>query len=130
MTTSPAAVNFKFYPRATFSETITLKDSLGALMDLTGYSARLQIKRDATDTTPLYDLSTSGVNPGLVLGGAAGTVAITIPYTATDDVTDIDPDGEAWVYDLLLSNDNLSPPVVDRMLQGVIIVLPGVTVPA
>ena len=125
MTTRPAAVNYHLYLGATFEETATLQDSAGTPLDLTGYSAKMHVRRDLDDATPLYVFDTA--DGSIVLGGAAGTVALALPATATSNADLRDPEGETWVYDLLLSNDNATPPVVDRTLQGRIFAHPGVT---
>lgn len=128
MTTRPAAVNFYMYPHATFSEQVILKDSNDVPLDLSGYSARMQIRRERDDETALYTLTTAP-GGGITLGGALGSIAISIGATHTDDAP-VDVDGETWFHDILLSNDNVSPAVVSRVYQGMVIVLPGVTVPA
>lgn len=125
MTTRPANVHFYFYPYATFSEQVVLKDSDGDPIDLTGYTGRLQIKRD--DGTVLFTLTTDP-DGGIVLGGAAGTVTFTIDAEDTG-VDLVDPDGDQWVYDLLMTNTNAAPDTVDRTMQGTIFALPGVTTP-
>ena len=83
-------------------------------VDLTGYTATLQIRPYPLATTILYDAS-----PDIVLGGTAGTIAVTIPDTVTAGFT--------WwqgVYDLLLTN---SAGVATRLLQGTVTVSPGVS---
>jgi hypothetical protein len=83
-------------------------------VDLTGYTANLQIRPFALSTTILYDASSN-----IVLGGTAGTITLTIPATATAGFT--------WwngVYDLILTS---SAGVATRLLQGSVTVTPGVT---
>lgn len=83
-------------------------------VDLTGYSAALQIRAFPLSTTILYDASGN-----LTLGGTAGTISLSIPASATTGFT--------WwqgAYDLILT----SPAgVVTRLLQGSVTVTPGVT---
>lgn len=126
MTVRPATINFKLYPYATFSEKTILKDGDDEPMDLTGYSARMHIRRNIDDADTLFDLTSEGASPDIVLGGADGSIEFSIAASATDDVPGIDWDGETWVYDLLLSSGGN----VDRVYQGRIVVLPGVTRPS
>lgn len=83
-------------------------------VDLTGYTANLQIRAFPLSTTILYDASSN-----IVLGGTAGTITLDIPATATTTFT--------WwqgVYDLILTDSSGN---VTRLLQGSVIVSPGVT---
>lgn len=70
---------------ATFNETITLRDSAGALINLTGYTARMPITDSYADSVALLVPSTS--NSGIVLGGAAGTVRLIISATDMDTLS-------------------------------------------
>jgi hypothetical protein len=83
-------------------------------VDLTGYTAALQIKSFALSTTILYDASSN-----IVLGTTNGTITLNIPASVTAGFT--------WwngVYDLLLTD---SSGVATRLLQGSVTVKPGVT---
>jgi hypothetical protein len=83
-------------------------------VDLTGYTAALQIRPFALSTTILYDASSN-----ITLGGTAGTITLDIPATATALFT--------WwngVYDLLLTS---SAGIATRLLMGSVTVTPGVT---
>jgi hypothetical protein len=85
-----------------------------APVDLTGYTASMQIKPYALSSTVLYDASAN-----ITLGGQAGTITLVIPAAETDDFT--------WwsgVYDLLLTDPF---GVVTRLLSGDVSVCPGVT---
>ena len=92
---------------ATYSQVFTWKDSAGDPVSLVGWTARMQVRRRMPSTGALVDLTTE--NSGIVLGGAAGTVTVTIAATATDDL----PVGE-HVYDLELVNGS----VVERLVMG------------
>jgi hypothetical protein len=83
-------------------------------VDLTGYTAMLQIRAFPLSTTILYDASSN-----ITLGTTTGTITLTIPASATAAFT--------WwngVYDLLLTS---SAGVATRLLQGSVTVTPGVT---
>jgi hypothetical protein len=85
-------------------------------VDLTGYTAALQIRAYTLPTAPLlYDASAD-----LTLGGTAGTITLTIDATDTEGFT--------WFqgfYDLLLTS---AQGVVTRLLSGSVSVSSGVTV--
>lgn len=128
VTTQPARINFRFYPDASFVETTTLRDSDGAAVDLTGKTARMQIRRDRDDTEALFELTTE--NGGIALG-VDGSITLTIAAgdTYPSLTPAIDRDGEMWWHDLLLSTPG-TPVTVERLYQGNIFVFPGVTKPA
>jgi hypothetical protein len=88
--------------------------SAPAPVNLTEYTANLQIRPYALSSTILYDASSN-----ITLGGTAGTIAISIPASATENFT--------WwsgVYDLLLTDPFGN---VTRLLSGSVSVCPGVT---
>lgn len=108
--------NFTIEQGATFERTITVRDSDDELFDFSGYTARMHIRPEVDSATILATLTTA--NGGIVLGGAAGTVAINITATAT---AGIQVDG---VYDLeIISADNK----VYRLLKGIVRLDPEVT---
>ena len=125
-TVHPGRVNFRLYPGATFTEVTSLLDADGEPVDLSGYTASMYIKRDPHDPAPVFALSTD--NGGIVLD-AQGQITLHLSSTATTPALNppIDQDGETWFHDLLLVNPLLSPPRVDRLYQGVIVVMPGIT---
>lgn len=87
-----------------------------APVNLTGYTAVLQIRPYALSTTILYDASSN-----LVINGPAGQITLTIPAAATEGFT--------WwngVYDLLLTSSDGS--YSQRLAQGKVQVSPGVSV--
>ena len=93
---------------ATFLKTITWKDSTGANINLTGYIARMQFRRSKSSTEVLFSGTTEdGI---ITLGGSAGTIAINIPATVTDDFS-----FRNAVYDLELQS---SGGIVTRLLEG------------
>lgn len=54
---------------------LTVKDGTGALFDLTGYDAELQVRRSADDDDVLASRTSNPAN-GITLGGTAGTITI------------------------------------------------------
>jgi hypothetical protein len=92
---------------ATFSRVVTYQGSDGVAVNLTGYTARMQVRETAESGTILLDLTTE--NGGIALGGSAGTVTLTATATQTAAIAA----GE-WVYDIELVNGA----TVTRLLQG------------
>jgi hypothetical protein len=87
--------------------TITYKNSSGVLVNLTGYTARMQVRRTLSSDDAYLRLTSAG---GLALGGAAGTIGITISAAAMETV----PSG-SYVYDLEIIDTNGK---VTKILKG------------
>ena len=92
--------------------------STGQPVNLTGFSAAMQIRRTPADATALVSL-TSAVNGGLVIEGTAGRVRIEIPASTTATLTP-----GRYVYDLVLTDLSSKK---KRLVEGVVIVDAGVT---
>ena len=86
-------------------------------VDLTGYTARMQVREKHTSTRKVLDLTTE--NGGLATGGAAGTIEILVSESDTTAITAKD-----YVYDLELVS---SSDIVTRILEGKFLVTPEVT---
>jgi hypothetical protein len=85
-------------------------------VDLTGYTATLQMRAYNLTTAPLYYDASSNIT----LGGVLGTIALIIPAANTETFT--------WwsgFYDLLLtdSSGNVTP-----LLNGTVTITPAVSV--
>ena len=102
---------------ASFALTLTYTDATGAAVNLTGYSARMQVRSDYASPDALIDASTT--NGMIALGGSLGTVAVTIPYATTAALS-----VSSGVYDLVLTSPSGTR---DRILSGRVTVSPGVT---
>lgn len=103
---------------ATFLLPLLWKDPQGDPVDLTGYSAKMQVRRKAGSVDPpLLDLSST--NGGITLGDAAGTIVITASATQTTAMT-----GRTGVYDLELTSPT---GVVTRLVEGAVDIHPEVT---
>jgi len=107
--------NFSINQGETFAKQITWRDSAGDLINLTGYTAQMHLKRAAKDLNSLFELTNA--NSRITLGGAAGTIALSISAADTAALS-----GE-YVYDLELINGT----VVKRLLQGRILIDAEVT---
>lgn len=92
---------------ASYSQVITWKDSNGDPISLVGWTARMQVRGLPSSTSTVIELTTE--NGRIALGGAAGTVTLTI--TAADTATL--PSG-VMKYDLELVTGS----TVERLLMG------------
>ena len=109
---------------ATFSLTITYKDSDDNLIDLTNIESRMEIRQDHASSTALVTLTSaaggSGNTSGIAMGGTAGTITVVIDDATTGGFTA----PATNVYDLeLVTSDG----TVTRLLEGKATVSPGVT---
>ena len=100
---------------ATFTFAFTIKTGNTA-WNLTGYSATMTV-RPFTGSTTTTVLATNA-NGKIALGGAAGTVTVTLNAATTDAIT-----AGKYVYDLVLDSGT----VVTRLLEGKFVVTQSVT---
>jgi hypothetical protein len=103
---------------ATFRRVITWKNSSGTAINLTGFSARMQVRERVDDADVILELSTS--NGRITLGGSAGTITI----VAQDEVTTTLPEIKKGVYDLELESAGGE---VTRLLRGGVEIIRQVT---
>lgn len=105
-----SAGKYDFYIEqgATFYQPIVWKDENDDPVDLTGYTARMQIRKTVKSTDPLISLTTT--NGRITLGGAQGTVTLEIAAEDTADFTTF-----CGVYDLEVE---ASDGTVTRLLEG------------
>lgn len=92
---------------ATFSRVITWEDSNGSPINLTAYTARMQVRPEASSSTTTLSLTTE--NGRITLGGSAGTITLTVAAADTAAVA-----AGPYVYDLEL----VSGGVVTRLTMG------------
>ena len=85
-------------------------------VDLTTYTARMQVREKYTSTQKILDLTTE--NGGISLGGDQGTIDLNINAETSAGIV-----AKTYVYDLEL----VSSSVVTRLLEGKFIVTPEVT---
>lgn len=102
---------------ATFARLITWKDDENTPVDLTGYSARMQVREKYTSTVAALSLSTP--SSGISLGTTNGQITLSVPASTMAAL----PSGE-YVYDLEMVS---STGAVTRLLQGTFTVTPEVT---
>ena len=109
--------NLRIDQGETYIRVIQWKDSTGALVDLTGYTGFMQI-RSGKDGSVVLDVD--GLPSGVVTGGAAGTIAITIPAASTLAL----PEATVLVYDLKVISGGGQ---VTYLLEGIVHVRKQVT---
>lgn len=114
----PTKFNLDVYQGADYDRTLTFKvgDPAGPA-DLTGCTARAQIRSSVASKTVLLELTTE--NARIVLGGPAGTITLAMSATDTAGL----PPGDL-VYDLELVYPSGR---VRRLLYGTVCVSPEVT---
>ena len=101
---------------ATYSQLITYKES-GVAVSLVGYTARMQVRSTLESASTVVELTTA--NGRIALGGAAGTIALTIAAADTAALT-----AGRGVYDLELVSGG---GIVTRLLPGVCTISRNVT---
>lgn len=101
---------------ATFTFNFTIKTG-DTVWNLTNYDATMTVRPfvGSAETTVLA----TNDNGKIVLGGTAGTVAVTLSAATTAALT-----AGKYVYDLVLDSGT----VVTRLLEGKFVVTPSVTV--
>ncbi len=102
---------------ATLSLTATWKDSNGAAVNLTGYTARAQVRETYAASSAIISLTDTA---GITLGGSAGTITLTVSATATAALTA--PWAGVWDLELVSGGG-----VVTRLLEGAATVTPEVS---
>lgn len=102
------------------------KDFFGIPIDLTGYTARMQLRPTVSSDSVLLDMTTE--NGGIVLGGVSGEVAMIFTEANTVALS------RGGVYDLELVDgpadydpEAVDAPPVIRFVQGTISLSKGVT---
>ena len=112
---TPGKYNMICPQGATFTQQLTYSID-GEPVDLTTYTARMQVREKHTSKTTELNLTTE--NGGIQLGGDQGTINIYVSNEETSLITAKD-----YVYDLEL----VSSSEVYRLLEGKFIVTPEVT---
>lgn len=115
--TTPAKLKFTIYQGATFRRRLTWKAPSGAPIDLTGCSARMQVRPSVA--SPIVLLGLSSDNGRIALGGASGTIELHLSAADTAAIA-----WDAGVFDLEV--EDAAGDVV-RLAAGSIKVSPEVT---
>lgn len=112
-----ATHDFTIEQGVTLSKSFIWKDSAGVAVNLTGYTARMQIRREVNATTTY--LSATNTNGKLVIDAANGKITLSL--------TDEETSAFTWptgVYDLEVE---ASDGTVTRLVQGTITISQEVT---
>lgn len=99
--------NFTTDQGSTFERHIAVKNPDGSVFDLTGYSARMQIRRDLASPDVMLELTSD--NGRIVIGDVEGTLDLYV--SAADSSASLTRDG---VYDLEIFRNS----VVYRLIRG------------
>jgi hypothetical protein len=114
---SAARRNITIEKGATLRLNYIWKDSTDTPVDLSGYIARMQVRKTFTSDTKLLDLTTE--NGAITLGGALGTISVEADATDTALI-----EAKTGVYDLELES---SIGVVTRFIEGEVTIKSEVT---
>jgi len=101
---------------ATFTFNLHWFDPDGNAKDITGYSARMQVRQRFVSTSTVLSL----VSPtDITLGGSSGSIVATVPAATMASVASGD-----YLYDLEMVSSN---GIVTRLIKGSFTVRPEVT---
>lgn len=103
---------------ATWSETVIASDESGTALNLTGYEARMHIRKNIDSEETLIELLSTGGSPRIVITAALGKLVLTIPASVTALITE-----ETGVYDLEIYTGS----TVTRLLEGDVVFSKEVT---
>jgi hypothetical protein len=104
---------------STFYLNLIYQDSAGVPVNLTGNTARMQLRR--TFTSSVADLTLTTASGAIVITGATGNILITI----SDELTGTLEPG-FYLYDLELDNGG----IITRLIQGQVTLAQQVTLSA
>jgi|TARA_B110000259_G_scaffold50824_1_gene59902 hypothetical protein len=110
----PATYNIEAYQGATYKLNMTYKVD-NAVVDLTNYTSAMQVRETPKSTSVILDLQTGAE---IVLGGALGTIAVTVPAVDMAAVV-----AGNYQYDLELNSGG----EVTRLIRGKFTVIPEIT---
>lgn len=88
------------------------------IMDLTGYTARMQVRRTIENTSKMLELTTANGSLDVTFQDQSNVIRIYLPAEVTASVT------TSGVYDLELINQGGE---ISRLIEGNFIVVPEVT---
>lgn len=119
--TTPAKLKLTIYQGATFRRRLRWSTKAGAPIDLTGCSARMQVRSEIESPVALMEFK-SGAALGensITLGGADGTIVL---YASAETTEAIAWDKGVWDMEIVMANGD-----VERLVAGSMVVSKGVT---
>lgn len=119
----PSNQTLTIYGGQTLRDPFQFVDGDGEPVDLTGRSARMQAREAVSSPEVKLELST---DDGTIVIGPDGLLTLSLDAEATAALVDGVYDVQTWVYDLEITTP-ASPPVVDRVMTGVVVVHPEIT---
>lgn len=112
-----ATYNFEIEQGATLLKPIVWKDSAGAAVNLTGYTARMQVRQNASAEEVLLELSTT--NSKISITPLTGTITLIFSAATTAAI-----DWKRGKYDLEMTS---ADGTVTRLIEGEITVSREIT---
>ena len=109
--------DFTIEQGATFNRKLTWTNKNKTPINLTGYTAKMQVRKNPSDSVVLIELSTS--NGRIAITGLTGAIELTISATDTTAIT-----WKGGVFSLELTSPG---GVVTRLLEGTVTVSPEIT---
>lgn len=106
---------------ANWSVTFVYKDTNGAAINLTGYTAAMQVRTTPDASTALISLTTGS---GITITPLTGTILVEITAAQSDLLTATTQAGTPYVYDLEITSGS---GVITRLVQGVLTASANVT---
>jgi hypothetical protein len=104
-----------------WSVTFVYKDTDGVAINLTGYTAAMQVRTTPDASTALISLTTGS---GITITGGTGTIAVAITSAQSSLLTATTQAGTPYVYDLEITSGS---GVITRLVQGVLTASANVT---
>lgn len=111
--------NFELNQGSDYTFPMKLQDTREAPINLTGFSARMQIRRTAGACEVIDSLSSSGDDPRITIEAKRGRMSLSFPHAITEKYP-----VAALVYDIEIESRTGE---VTRLLQGTITVSAEVT---
>lgn len=121
----PLKLSLHVYQGQTFNSFIDVLDEDGTPSDLTGYSARMQVREDIADAVPKLEWTTS--NGAIVITPLTGKVTFNVSAAATSAIPNPSFERLVWQYSLELFLPSVTPTYVERLAEGFITIHPELT---
>jgi hypothetical protein len=110
---SPGRLDLTFTQGKTWDVTLTVRDSDGGLVDLSGYACTWALRTDYGAATATVSAAAAGTAGATVMGGTAGTIALSVPPSVTAGVA-----VASYVHEFELTDGSgAKPPFVAGSVQ-------------